>query len=276
MKLLTIISFTLFVSSLSFSQTYSLLEIRVVNSENGETAIVDADAIGGSMSFDRFYRTGCIGKYNLVWSFDRDISTLSPGDRVGISFDCTACQAACGYRWTSGTAGGANNITSLDGYDWVYNGNITIGNSTGSVHAWYPGHEKHSATIQVDEKKDVPYSGFYIIMGPHYVYYIYGKGAVSKEINCHSLFGLGKLAGGLEHGAWNSYGWDWMVETIGYALDHVYASNCLSPTYLESLKKRISGASDTKAFYEEIRSYSLSLDTEVETSCSCCNSCTPE
>jgi hypothetical protein len=258
------------------AQTLTLY--RTINQTHADEypAIVNADSYGGAMSFNRNYAPGCQGSYEIQWRFSKNIATLNDGDTFSVEIECTNCSTPCGYRKTSATASGANNITGgVPGIpDYQYNGNITSTGSTGSVHVWYDGHKKHTTTFKVAIKKTTPYTGFYISMGSHTVSYIYTSAPVATgEINCHTLFGLGKLVSNLELGAWNGYGWDWMVETIDFALDHIEASNCLSSDYLVGLKSRITGAADTRSFYEEIQSYSLALNGEVETSCACCNTC---
>jgi hypothetical protein len=104
------------------------------------------------------------------------------------------------------------------------------------------------------------------------VYYVFEEGLSSSQpANCHALFGLGKLVYGLELGAYEGYGWEWMDKTIGYALEHVNATNCLSNSYLLDLKKRMNGVTNTSIFLEEIRSYSRKLDTDIISSCNCCS-----
>ena len=95
-----------------------------------------------------------------------------------------------------------------------------------------------------------------------------------KTVNCINLYHLGLLMGNLEMGAYEGYNSDWMTRTIDYALDHIRASNCIDNSYLLDLKNRIQGYTNTNSFLNEIRDYKARLLREIETSCSCCLSCT--
>lgn len=96
----------------------------------------------------------------------------------------------------------------------------------------------------------------------------------SKTVYCINLYHLGLLMGGLEMGAYEGYNSDWMTKTIDFALDHVKASNCIDNSYLLDLRGRIQGYSNTNSFLNEIRAYKSRLITEINSSCSCCTSCT--
>ncbi len=258
------------------AQTISLVDV-VPSSTNKQSATVKADQNGGTLTFSYNYAQGCTGSYQLKWSFSKDISTLQKDEKFDVYLDCVNCSTPCGYRKTWAKVGGANNITKIPGYTYSYNGNISLkGTSAASfgVHSWYPGHRSHTYSMEASMLKSAKYTGFYITMGYHTVYYVYGEGtAPSSNINCHTLLGLGKLVSNLEIGAYEGYGWDWMDKTIDFALNHIKASNCLSSSYLVDLKSRIYMAPNTKSFYGEISSYSQKLESEVATSCAACSSC---
>lgn len=276
-SLLSLVTIFLFIINV-VGQTISLQSI-VQDPTNDINADVKADSRGGSIAFNRTYGSGCVGSYNIKWTFSKDLSTLRDGDEFTVTLACVSCNTPCGYKWNIASVTGANNITSVPGFpSFQYNGNITLISTTAEafgVHDWYPGHLSHSFNFKYSIKKDVPQTAFVFTFAEHHVYYVYQKGGTlsSQAINCHTLLGLGKLVASLEFGANAGYGWDWMDRTIGFALEHIKASNCLSSTYLTGLKSRMSHASNTKLFYSEIQAYSTSLETEVATSCSACGAC---
>ena len=251
--------------------------IDVVHQPSQEfQAQVRADKNGGSITFNRTYASGCNGTYNIQWSFSKDISTLQDGEEFTIYLKCINCQTPCGYKKTYANVASSSNVTSIPKYpSYAYNGNLELVSTTAGpfgVHGWYAGHTSHSYTFRYTKKKNVKHTAFVFLFAGHRVYYVFEEGtAVSNTINCHSLLGLGKLVNGLELGAYQGYGWDWMDKTAGYALEHIKASNCLSSSYLTDLKSRLYFASDTRIFYNEIQSYSRRLEDEVATSCSCCS-----
>ncbi len=276
-SILSIVLFSLFIFNVK-GQTINLQEV-VQSSPNKINADVRADSRGGTVVFDRTYNSSCIGSYNIKWTFSKDLTSLREGDEFTVTLSCISCNTPCGYKWKIANVFSSGNITSIEGFpSYKYNGNIDLVSKTAGsfgVHDWYPGHTSHSYTFRYHEKKDVPLTAFFFTFAGHRVYYIFGKGAAptTQAINCHTLLGLGKLVASLELGAFEGYGWDWMDRTIGFALTHIAATNCLSSTYLTGLKSRIYRAQDTKVFLTEIQNYSQSLETEVATSCSACSAC---
>ncbi|MBC3756845.1 hypothetical protein H7U19_00410 [Hyunsoonleella sp. SJ7] len=258
------------------AQVISLVDIIEKTSKEGFRASVKADQYGGSISFNRSYRTNCVGTYNVTWRFDKDISTLQNGESFNITLSCKNCKTPCGYKWKIANVFTSNNVTSIAQYpNYTYNGNISqVSTTAGSsgVHDWYPGHTTHTYTFKYAKKKNAALTAFRFDFAGHQVTYVFQEGPrASGKVNCHTLLGLGKLVYGLEIGAYEGYGWDWMDKTIDYALNHIKASNCLSDSYLKDLKRRMYRAPDTKVFLAEIRSYSQKLDTEA-TGCNCCAS----
>ncbi|MDO5979384.1 hypothetical protein [Flavivirga spongiicola] len=273
LSLIIIILFTTGVSS----QNIGLKDI-VQKRSNEFNASVKADQYGGSIAFNRTYRTNCVGTYDIIWKFNKNLSQLQNGERFTITITCKNCRTACGYKWTIANVYAANNITSISQYpNYAYNANITQVSTTASssgVHDWYPRHRSHTYTFVYNKKKNVPLTAFVFNFAGYNVYYVFEEGASgSKAVNCHTLFGLGKLIYGLELGAYEGYGWEWMNTTIDYALEHIKASNCLSSTYLTDLKRQIYRSPNTKTFLEEIKSYSRKLDSEITSSCGCCATC---
>ncbi|MEC3905841.1 hypothetical protein VOI54_02300 [Tamlana sp. 2201CG12-4] len=275
---LSLIFITLFTASIS-SQNIGLKDI-VQKRSTEFNATVRADQYGGSIAFNRTYRTNCVGTYDISWKFNKNISQLQNGEQFTITITCRNCRTACGYKWSIANVYAANNVRSIDSYpNYTYNSNITQVSTTAAssgVHDWYPGHRSHTYTFVYNKKKNTPLTAFVFNFAKHKVYYVFEEGARSmgsKPVNCHTLFGLGKLVYGLELGAYEGYGWEWMNTTIGYALEHIEASNCLSNTYLTDLKRRIYNSANTKAFLNEIRSYSRKLESEIKSSCGCCATC---
>lgn len=266
-------------TGLSISQSIGLKDI--VQKRSSEfNATVSADALGGNIKFNRTYRSSrCVGTYDIDWTFNKDLRSLQNGEEFTITISCRNCKTPCGFKWGIANVYASNNITGIDQYpNYTYNANISQVSTTASssgVHDWYPGHTSHTYTFVYNEKKKAKLTGFTFDFAGHRVYYVFEEGATmsSGTVNCHTLFGLGKLINGLELGAYEGYGWEWMNTTITYALDHIEASNCLSNAYLTDLKRRIYNAPDTRVFLNEIRTYSRKLDSEVTTSCGCCASC---
>ncbi len=252
----------------AFSQSIQLLDV-VQDKNNTVNAVVKADSKGGTVQFNRLYRSGCEGSYCIKWTFSKDISSLKDGDEFTVNLSCVNCNTPCGYKWTIATASGSNNALSINDYpDYAYNGNLNLVSTDAEsfgIHDWYPGHTSHNYTFKYSEKKEAAMTSFFFTFADHRVYYVFQGGAVNdgQAINCHALLGLGKLVASLEIGAMEGYGWDWMDSTIGFALNHIEATTCLSSDYLTDLKDRMYKAPDTKIFYSEIQAYSASLETEV-------------
>ncbi|MCW5517312.1 hypothetical protein [Muriicola sp. Z0-33] len=261
------------------SQTISLLDI--VHERKSEPFIeVSANQNGGQAIFNRTYRGGCVGSYDIKWTFSKDLSTLQPGESFNVTLMCISCQTPCGYKWGIADAGAANNVRSVEGFpDYKYNGNIGLKGTSGAssgVFDWSPAQLSNTYTFQYDPKKVSDYTAFYITIAGQRINYVFGQGSApaTGAINCHALLGLGKLVNSLMLGAHENYPWDWMDETIDYAMNHIYSIGCLSDSYLKSLKSRIYRAANTQSFYDEILSYSQKLETEVASSCKSCSSCT--
>ncbi|WP_353776878.1 hypothetical protein [Winogradskyella sp. 3972H.M.0a.05] len=275
----TSLAFSILFTGFINAQSIGLKDI-VQKRTNDFNATVRADQYGGSIAFNRTYRSSnCVGTYDITWRFNKDISSLQNGEEFSITLSCRSCSTPCGYKWGIANVYAANNVTGIAQYpSYTYNANITQVSTTASssgVHDWYPGHTSHTYTFIYNKKKNAPLTAFTFDFAGHKVFYVFEEGLKSSggAINCHSLFGLGKLVYGLELGAYEGYGWEWMDTTIGYALQHIKASNCLSNTYLTDLKRRIQGASNTTVFLQEIQTYSRKLDTEITSSCGCCASC---
>ncbi|WP_299552011.1 hypothetical protein [Seonamhaeicola sp.] len=275
---LSLILLTLFTGSV-MAQSIGLKDI-VQKRTNDFNATVRADHYGGSIAFNRTYRANCVGTYDITWKFNKSLYQIQNGEQFTITITCRNCRTACGYKWGIANVYAANNVRNISQYpNYTYNANITQVRTTAGasgVHDWYPGHRSHNYTFVYNKKKNAPLTAFVFNFAGHMVYYVFEEGVTgsrSGAVNCHTLFGLGKLVYGLELGAYEGYGWEWMNTTIGYALEHIKASNCLSSTYLTDLKRRIYGAPNTKLFLEEIKSYSRKLDSEINSSCGCCATC---
>ena len=62
-------------------------------------ATVRADQYGGSIAFNRTYRSSnCVGTYDITWRFNKDISTLRNGEEFTITLSCRSCNTPCGYQ----------------------------------------------------------------------------------------------------------------------------------------------------------------------------------
>ncbi len=258
------------------AQGTSLSDIVEKPSKEGFRATVKADQYGGSISFNRTYRSSsCVGSYYITWRFSKDISRLENGETFNVTLNCVNCKTPCGYKWGLANVFAANNVLSVPNFsNYKYNGNISLVSSSASssgVNDWNPGQRTNTYTFKYSKKKNVPITAFRFTFAGHDVYYVFEEGATSGgSANCHALLGLGKLVYGLEIGAYEGYGWDWMDKTIGYALNHINASNCLSGSYLKDLKRRMYRAPNTNVFLDEIRSYSQKLETEAA-ACNCCS-----
>ncbi len=275
MKTIYFILSLVVLATTSHSQSIGLKDI-VQQPAKEFSADVKADQRGGSISFDRVYRSNCTGNYLISWQFDKDLSSLKNGEEFTITLSCENCQTPCGYKWKIANVFDANNVTGITQFpDYSYNHNIKRVNTTAGsfgIHDWSPGHLSHSYTFKYENLKRAKLTSFVFDFAGHRVYYVFEEGlSATKAANCHTLFGLGKLVNSLEIGAYEGYGWDWMDKTIGYALEHIKASNCLDNTYLSDLKKRMYNAPNTKVFLNEIRAYSKALDSDIKTSCMCCS-----
>jgi len=272
------IAISLLWTGISLGQAVSLQEIYLQSNPDDSPAIVDADSKGGVMRFTRNYSSSCKTNYVLKWTFSRDVQTLDDGEEFEVTLDCISCQSSCGKKWTSGSVSGSNNIFWPIGetsYESEYNGNISGSTSSGRVNGWDPNASTATTKLVYRKKKSVPFTAFYIIMGDHRVYYIYGNDtAPDGPVNCHTLLGLGKNLFSLEYGALDDKDiGTWMIPTIDNALSHVTASGCLSPAYLTDLRKRMLDAESSLPFYNEIQQYAADVEEEIITSCSCCVSC---
>lgn len=263
-----------------FSIGQSVGFIEVVHEKKNEPYIeLSTNKNGGTAVFNRTYRSGCTGTYEIRWTFSKDLSLLQPGETFGVTLQCVSCRTPCGYKWGIADVMASNNVLKIPGYpEYTYNGNIGLvgksGRSSG-IFDWQPAQLSNTYTFTYQPKKSAKFTAIAFSIAGHSIYYIFGKATRPSPngINCHTLLGLGKLVNSLELGAYEGYPWDWMDKTIDYALNHIAASNCLSNAYLKDLKSRMYGAGDTSLFYTEIRVYSQKLESEVASSCSACSSC---
>jgi hypothetical protein len=287
MKKSILFMLSFFTLSTLFSQSYFLNDI-IYDHNDDKKATVNYTDKGGSISFDKTYTSSCTRSYTFTWVFSKAISELKNGEEFSVVVKCEDCpspEQTC-KKWTRATVGGGNNILKLKGYDKIdYNSNIAVENTTAGsfgVNSWSSTNRSHTWTFKVNKKKEANYTVIYLRFGNsskgHNVYYVFSESDDDPQlINCHTLLGLGKNLFSLEIGALNGYSIEeWMIPTINAALNHIEASNCLSPDYLIDLKKRMEGESDSSQFYDEIQSYSLSVETEVATACSCCSQCIQE
>ena len=276
----TFLLLLLFLPTFIFSQSIGVVDI--VHEKKNEPFIdVRADNRGGSAVFNRTYRAGCVGSYEIQWTFSKALNSLRPGESFNVTLLCKNCNTPCGYKWGIADVTAANNVLKIPGFSgYSYNGNIGFVSKTGrssGVFDWQPVQRSNTYTFKYDPKKSSKYTAIAFTIAGHRVYYVFGEAngrSSGGAINCHTLLGLGKLVNSLELGAYEGYGWDWMDKTVDYALNHIKASNCLSDTYLKDLKTRLYMVRDTRTFYSEIQRYSQKLETEVASSCAACSSCT--
>lgn len=282
--------FFLYLSSFSLlltAQTYNLVDSFYEGSSGIEASTrVKVDQYGGTIVSDRIFTNDCAGDFHIKWSFSKDITSLRDGDEFIVYTYCDGCTSSCGFRSAIAVAGSAGNITSIPGFNYAYNGNMeVVASNTKSFTSddWYKGYSSASFTVRVKSYKTVKYTAFYLTIGNHKVYYVYEYGSSgyikpisktnSKNLNCISLVSVGQLVGGLSIGAYEGYGYSWMVQAIDYALEHLEATNCMSTSYLKDLRRRINYAPNTKVFLNEIRAYEQSLYDEASKSCAACKRC---
>lgn len=277
MKTLITLLFLLLLLTKLDAQRFSLVDVVTVSEEGVSPADVKLMSMGGELSFTVVYTSTCDTDYRLSWRFSKDIRTLNNGEKFDVTLQCISCQTSCGKRWTRANVGGSNNIffSSIPNYDAEYNGNMRVVSSTAGsfgVNGWSSSNLTHTYTVQIEKRKEAQYTAFYITMGGHTIYFLYAEGATKTgPTNCHTLLGLGKLVNALEMGALNGYSSSWMLETVGYAIQHIQASNCLDDSYLLGLQKRLQTSSETHSFLNEIRNYSADLENEVASNCDCCS-----
>ncbi|MGB5435629.1 MAG: hypothetical protein WBM98_07050 [Maribacter sp.] len=270
------------------AQYYSLVD-SFYEGSNGINATTRAqvDTYGGTIVSDRIYSNDCAGDFHIKWSFSKDITTLKDGEEFVVYTKCDGCSSSCGFRRGAiAVAGSSGNITSIPGFDYTYNGNMeVVASNTQSINSddWNNGYSTASFTVKVKTKKNVKYTAFYLILGNHKVYYVfrYDDGSYSdpipnpnpKKVDCLAFLGLGQSVNGLSMGAYEGYGYTWMLQAIDYAISHIEASNCMSSTYLKDLRNRINYAQNTKIFLDEIEAYRKSLYNEAAVYCAPCKQC---
>ena len=284
--------FSIFVllSSIAFvanAQSYNLVDAFYEGSNGiNATTRVQVDKYGGTIVSDRIYSDDCGGDFHIKWSFSKDISTLEEGEEFVVYTKCDGCTSSCGFRSAIAVAGSSGNITSIPGFNYTYNGNMeVVASNTNSFNSndWYNGYSTASFTVKARTKKKVDYTAFYLIIGNHKVYYVfqYGESRYSdpiprpnpKKVDCLAFIGLGQAVNGLSMGAYEGYGYTWMLQAIDIGISHIEASNCMSSTYLRDLRNRINYAQNTKIFLDEIEAYRKSLYDEAAQYCAPCKQC---
>lgn len=145
---------------------------------------------GGSISFDREYRTGCVGGYRIQLSFSTSLNMLQPGETFRATLSCVDCSTPCGYKWGIVDLLASGGITSVEQYpNYVYNGNIeSIGSSNGSsgVNDWDKGMMSNVITLKYEPLKEAPLTGFKLVVaGDHEIYYLFetDAGGAAPEIS---------------------------------------------------------------------------------------------
>lgn len=138
-------------------------------------ATIDATVNGGNISFNREYKTNCVGTYAIQWSFDKDISTLRNGEQFNLTITCANCNTPCGYKWKIANAHTSGLSEALvPGY--IYNQNIKLLSTTAGpfgVHDWTPGHSSHTYTFIYEQKKQAPITSFMLDFGGFKLHYVF-------------------------------------------------------------------------------------------------------
>ncbi|MBX2817204.1 MAG: T9SS type A sorting domain-containing protein [Saprospiraceae bacterium] len=286
--------FCLFVSGLSLSAQsgFKLIDIVSVPYEANwvsRTPQFFATSDGGFCTFEVTYNSSatCKEQFKLEWSFSSNVDWLDEHEVVNVNLKAAAGEEPCGYKWVHGNAGGSNNlVTKLPGYgDWEYNGNIStsgLNNVNGGRVAFAPGGiSTASQEISGINKKDVPYTGFYILADDHYVWYIYRyyeqkpAGSSSCESgNCGSLYNMSINAGATHIRLGANHSKTSVISNLDNTITSAKSSGCFDTQYLEGLRDRIaSEGRSTSSYRAEFESWMHGIPAQIAQDCPCCLPC---
>lgn len=179
---LNIFIFLLLIGTLP-SNAQSLRFLDVVQKPSQDVAVdAQINERGGYISFDRAYRSGCIGAYKVKVTFSKSLNTLLPGETFQATLSCENCNTPCGYKWSIVELFGASSIRSIEQYpNYIYNENIEfVSSSNGSsgVADWQAGRQNNIITLKYNPKKEVPLTGIKIVAANyHEIFIVFATGS---------------------------------------------------------------------------------------------------
>ena len=180
-----------------FGQSIRLLDIV---QKPGEKTMVDVQIgpQGGYASFDRVYRSGCVGGYKVKVTFSKSLELIQPGETFQLTLNCETCHTPCGYKWRNATFNDSNNVRSIDQYpNYVYNGNllkIDSSNGANDVNDFQPGKRTNVITLKYEPKRDVPLTAFQLeFAGEHQVFFVFSTNRGVEPPPNHAVAGKPNL-----------------------------------------------------------------------------------
>lgn len=123
----------------------------------------------------RYRSDRCIGNYRVRFVFDRDVRVLRVGDTFRIGVRKIFGEPPCGHKWTYAWVSDAGqkmpDHPSVPA-QYEYNENIEA-LEDGSVRMWETQTVEATSTLQVQLKKDAPYSHFTLNAGDNTLTFVY-------------------------------------------------------------------------------------------------------
>lgn len=179
-RYILLVSVLFFFHSSLNAQSLRLLDIV---QEPSPTTSVTANLSeqGGYISFNRTYRSGCVGGYKIKVTFSTPLSMLQPGETFQATLNCEDCSTPCGYKWRLVDLLAANNVTAIERFpNYVANENIELVSSSinsSGVNDWEPGMRTNIITLKYEPKKMVPLTAFQIVVaGDHKITFVFEMG----------------------------------------------------------------------------------------------------
>lgn len=185
-------------ASASAQGRFVLEKVFYGQSGNDNTPVSWAYNDGGYVgSFTSVYRSGCVGSYKVMFSFDRDIRVIADGGQFQVTIRKLTGHTPCGFKQSGASMSGSNNISTKISPEfpsnYEYNGNIS--GSRNGIGMWGEVGDQSVALVTMKAKKPVPYTAFTLVLdGPkdtNYLVFLY------RYENAAAPTSLGKFENGI-------------------------------------------------------------------------------
>lgn len=179
----SLFTLVIFLSSIAILSSQSIRFLDVVQKPDPEVSVeATINERGGYIAFDRVYRNGCVGGYQVKVTFSKSLNLLQPGETFQATLTCEHCNTPCGYKWDIVGLFASNNVKSIDQYpNYVKNENIEFvssSNGSSNVADWEGGHQNTIITLRYNPKKDVPLTAIKIsVARVHEIFIVFETGS---------------------------------------------------------------------------------------------------
>lgn len=231
----------------------------------------------------------CFGDYEFRWEFQDDIRRIEPGKEYRLRMTGRRVGGQCDRNtntaWMSSSNMGSR-LAKARGLQNTAN-NLQLTKSSANVVAW-PVATNNSVdavikttSSRIDDRTQFKFQ-FDFSSHPYSsvsksckfeVAYLYKKNHTATsttQTNCQNLYGLGFNIGILEYGSLQDAKPSFLVKFVDEAILHAKASGCIPAEelgYLSGLKTRLTQATTSRQFAEEISAFRQKVARIIEPGC---------